>query len=115
MPLTDLRYRLSEEGRVVLGQLTADETLEFEVLSQKERDGLMDLQSELRLLDLYVKYHGPVAQKRHEPRRADCTSPTASGRYAQAIARRKVLRSIAMMAIISLMCAGLAAIVFLAD
>lgn len=83
MPLTDLRYRLSEEGRVVLGQLT--------------------------------KYHGPAAQKWHEPRRADCTSPTASGRYAQAMARRKVLRSIAMMVIVSLMCAGLAAIVFLAD
>lgn len=100
---------------MVLGQLTADETLEFEVLSQRERDGLMDLQSGLRLLDLYVKYHGPAAQKRHEPRRADCTSPTASGRYAQAMARRKVLRSIAMMVIVSLMCAGLAAIVFLAD
>jgi hypothetical protein len=54
----DFRYRLSDQGRIVLGQLSAEETAEFELLSRREREGLMDLASELRLLELYVKYAG---------------------------------------------------------
>ncbi|HEV2153148.1 hypothetical protein [Bradyrhizobium sp.] len=62
----ELRYRLSDEGRIVLGQLTSEETLEFEVLSQQDRDGRNDLQSQLRLLELYVKYSGPASTPRHK-------------------------------------------------
>ncbi|UWU78569.1 hypothetical protein N2603_08975 [Bradyrhizobium huanghuaihaiense] len=54
----DFRYRLSDQGRIVLGQLSSEETVEFELLSRRDREGLMDLASELRLLDLYVKYVG---------------------------------------------------------
>jgi hypothetical protein len=54
----DFRYRLSDQGRIVLGQLSSEETLEFEVLSRRDREGLIDLPSELRLLELYVKYNG---------------------------------------------------------
>ncbi|KJC38583.1 hypothetical protein UB31_33280 [Bradyrhizobium sp. LTSP849] len=52
----DFRYRLSDQGRIVLGSLSSEETLEFEVLSRRDREGLIDLPSELRLLELYVKY-----------------------------------------------------------
>lgn len=58
----DFRYRLSDQGRIVLGPLSSEETLEFELLSQRDREGLMDLASELRLLELYVKYVGPPAR-----------------------------------------------------
>lgn len=58
----DFRYRLSDQGRIVLGQLSSEETLEFELLSRRDREGLMDLSSELRLLELYVKYVGAGAQ-----------------------------------------------------
>jgi hypothetical protein len=54
----DFRYRLSDRGRIVLGSLSSEETLEFEVLSRRDREGLIDLPSELRLLELYVKYNG---------------------------------------------------------
>ena len=54
----DFRYRMSDQGRVVLGSLSSEETLEFEVLSRRDRDGVIDLANELRLLELYVKYHG---------------------------------------------------------
>jgi hypothetical protein len=57
----DFRYRLSDQGRIVLGPLSSEETLEFEVLSRRDREGLIDLSSELRLLELYVKYNGPDA------------------------------------------------------
>ncbi|MBR1091207.1 hypothetical protein JQ621_27435 [Bradyrhizobium manausense] len=53
----DFRYRMSDQGRVVLGSLSSEETLEFEVLSQRDREGVIDLPNELRLLELYVKYH----------------------------------------------------------
>jgi hypothetical protein len=53
----DFRYRLSDQGRIVLGSLSSEETLEFEVLSRRDREGLIDLPSELRLLELYVKYN----------------------------------------------------------
>ncbi|MCK1383790.1 hypothetical protein IVB31_05920 [Bradyrhizobium sp. 21] len=62
MQPTDFRYRLSDRGRIVLGQLSSEETLEFELLSQRDREGLMDLPSELRLLELYVKYVRPGAE-----------------------------------------------------
>lgn len=55
----DFRYHLSKQGRLVLGPLSSEETLEFELLSRRDREGLMDLSSELRLLELYVKYVGP--------------------------------------------------------
>jgi hypothetical protein len=58
----DFRYRLSDQGRIVLGQLSSEETLEFELLSRRDREGLMDLPSELRLLELYVKYVGCSAE-----------------------------------------------------
>lgn len=58
----DFRYRLSEQGRIVLGPLSSEETLEFEELSRRDREGLMDLPSELRLLELYVKYIGSDAK-----------------------------------------------------
>lgn len=58
----DFRYRLSDQGRIVLGQLSSEETVEFEVLSRRDREGPMDLSSELRLLELYVKYVGSDAQ-----------------------------------------------------
>jgi hypothetical protein len=58
----DFRYRLSDQGRIVLGPLSSEETVEFELLSQRDREGLMDLPSELRLLDLYVKYVGSSAE-----------------------------------------------------
>lgn len=57
----DFRYRLSDQGRIVLGPLSSEETLEFEELSRREREGLIDLTSELRLLALYVKYIGSDA------------------------------------------------------
>ena len=50
----DFHYRLSDQGRIVLGQLSSQETVEFELLSRRHREGLMDLPSELRLLELYV-------------------------------------------------------------
>lgn len=58
METIDFRYRLSNQGRIVLGPLSSEETLEFEELSRRDREGLMDLTSELRLLELYVKYIG---------------------------------------------------------
>ncbi|WP_027545594.1 hypothetical protein [Bradyrhizobium sp. WSM2254] len=58
----DFRYRLSDQGRIVLGQLSSEETVEFELLSRRDREGLMDLPSELRLLELYVKYVGSGAE-----------------------------------------------------
>jgi hypothetical protein len=58
----DFRYRLSDQGRIVLGPLSSEETVEFELLSQRDREGLMDLPSELRLLELYVKYVGSSAE-----------------------------------------------------
>lgn len=58
----DFRYRLSDQGRIVLGPLSSKETLEFEELSRREREGLIDLTSELRLLELYVKYIGSDAK-----------------------------------------------------
>ncbi len=62
MQSLEFHYRLSDQGRVVLGQLSSEETVEFEVLSRRDREGLMDLRSELRLLELYVKYIGSGAQ-----------------------------------------------------
>ncbi|MGX1319863.1 hypothetical protein AB7M17_003316 [Bradyrhizobium sp. USDA 377] len=64
----DFRYRLSDQGRIVLGPLSSEETVEFELLSRRDREGLMDLASELRLLELYVKYVGSGA---------DAPSPSA--------------------------------------
>jgi hypothetical protein len=58
----DFRYRLSDQGRIVLGPLSSEETLEFEELSRRDREGLIDLLSELRLLELYVKYNGSDVQ-----------------------------------------------------
>ncbi|AJA66514.1 hypothetical protein JQ582_24645 [Bradyrhizobium japonicum] len=58
----DFHYRLSDQGRIVLGQLSSQETVEFELLSRRHREGLMDLPSELRLLELYVKYIGSGAE-----------------------------------------------------
>jgi len=58
----DFHYRLSDQGRIVLGQLSSQETVEFELLSRSHREGLMDLPSELRLLELYVKYIGSGAE-----------------------------------------------------
>jgi hypothetical protein len=58
----DFRYRMSDQGRVVLGSLSSEETLEFEMLSRRDREGELDLPNELRLLELYVKYHGSNPQ-----------------------------------------------------
>ncbi|MDA9436567.1 hypothetical protein XH88_33185 [Bradyrhizobium sp. CCBAU 51627] len=58
MQSIDFRYRLSDQGRIVLGPLSSEETLEFEELTRRDREGLIDLTSELRLLELYVKYIG---------------------------------------------------------
>jgi hypothetical protein len=58
MESIDFRYRLSDQGRIVLGPLSSEETLEFEELTRRDREGLIDLTSELRLLELYVKYIG---------------------------------------------------------
>ncbi|QPF95098.1 hypothetical protein IC761_06010 [Bradyrhizobium commune] len=58
----DFRYRMSDQGRIVLGPLSSEETLEFEVLSRRDREGRLDLPSELRLLELYVKYSGSSTQ-----------------------------------------------------
>lgn len=63
----DFRYRLSDRGRIVLGPLSSEETVEFELLSRREREGLMDLVSELRLLELYVKYVGSGAEAAGAP------------------------------------------------
>jgi hypothetical protein len=62
METIDFRYRLSDQGRIVLGPLSSEETLEFEELSRRDREGLIDLTSELRLLELYVKYIGSDAK-----------------------------------------------------
>ena len=62
MESIDFRYRLSDQGRIVLGPLSSEETLEFEELSRRDREGLIDLTSELRLLELYVKYIGSDAR-----------------------------------------------------
>src|SRR4051812_2601477 len=114
MTPTEFRYRLSDQGRIVLGQLTSEETLEFEVLSLRERNGTIDLQSELRLLDLYVKYQGPVSRPRLGPRRTATASPTSSRARTKPMSHRQPPRSIAMTLIIALMCAGLATAVCLA-
>ncbi|MBR0820397.1 hypothetical protein [Bradyrhizobium liaoningense] len=58
----DFHYRLSDQGRIVLGQLSSEETVEFELLSRRDREGLMDLSSALRLLEFYVKYIGSRAE-----------------------------------------------------
>ncbi|MGY8633623.1 hypothetical protein RAD15_14190 [Bradyrhizobium sp. 14AA] len=63
----DFRYRLSDQGRIVLGRLSSEETVEFEVLSRRDREGLMDLPSELRLLELYVKYVGSGTEAARAP------------------------------------------------
>jgi hypothetical protein len=62
MEAIDFRYRLSDQGRIVLGALSSEETLEFEELTRRDREGLIDLTSELRLLELYVKYIGSDAK-----------------------------------------------------
>ncbi|MGX4769431.1 hypothetical protein ACWAUC_06440 [Bradyrhizobium guangdongense] len=62
MEAIDFRYRLSDQGRIVLGALSSEETLEFEDLTRRDREGLIDLTSELRLLELYVKYIGSDAK-----------------------------------------------------
>ncbi|MDN5000113.1 hypothetical protein ACFQZO_04350 [Bradyrhizobium sp. GCM10027634] len=62
MESIDFRYRLSDQGRIVLGPLSSEETLEFEELTRRDREGLIDLTSELRLLELYVKYIGSDAK-----------------------------------------------------
>ncbi|WP_301269578.1 MULTISPECIES: hypothetical protein [unclassified Bradyrhizobium] len=62
MESIDLRYRMSDQGRIVLGPLSSEETLEFEELTRRDREGLIDLTSELRLLELYVKYIGSDAR-----------------------------------------------------
>ncbi|MCP3385705.1 hypothetical protein NLM31_35505 [Bradyrhizobium sp. CCGUVB4N] len=80
MESIDFRYRLSDEGRIVLGPLSSEETREFEELTRRDREGLIDLTSELRLLELYVKYMGsdakvslvpsePASHVRETPRR----------------------------------------------
>lgn len=56
MESIDFRYRLSDQGR------SSEETREFEDLSRRDREGLIDLTSELRLLELYVKYIGSDAK-----------------------------------------------------
>ncbi|WP_256805681.1 hypothetical protein [Bradyrhizobium sp. Bra64] len=87
----DFHYRLSDRGRIVLGQLSSEETVEFELLSRRDREGLMDLASELRLLELYVKYIGsgaeaggaptePVRQISEPPRRQQPPARTAQPR-----------------------------------
>ena len=53
----DFHYRLSDQGRIVLGQLSSQETVEFELLSRRHREGLMDLPSELRLLELVCEIY----------------------------------------------------------
>ena len=63
----DFRYRLSDQGRIVLARLSSEETVEFELLSRRDREGLMDLSSELRLLELYVKYVGSDTQVTFAP------------------------------------------------
>ncbi|MGY8709179.1 hypothetical protein RAD16_25840 [Bradyrhizobium sp. 18BD] len=63
----DFHYRLSDHGRIVLGQLSSEETVEFELLSRRDREGLMDLPSELRLLELYVKYVRSGAEATRAP------------------------------------------------
>lgn len=112
---TEFQYRLSDEGHVVLGQLTSEETLEFEVLSRQERDGLMDLHSELRLLDLYVKCNGQAARPQHELRTAASPPLAARRGCTKTMARRQLTRSIAMVMIVGVICAGLAAIALLAE
>jgi hypothetical protein len=62
MESIDFRYRLSDQGRIVLGPLSSEETREFEELTRRDREGLIDLTSELRLLELYVKYMGSDAK-----------------------------------------------------
>ncbi|QOZ50916.1 hypothetical protein [Bradyrhizobium sp. CCBAU 53338] len=62
MESIDLRYRMSDQGRIVHGPLSSEETLEFEELTRRDREGLIDLTSELRLLELYVKYIGSDAR-----------------------------------------------------
>nr|WP_246562790.1 hypothetical protein [Bradyrhizobium liaoningense] len=42
--------------------MNSEETAEFELLSRRDREGLMDRASELRLLELYVKYIGSGAR-----------------------------------------------------
>ncbi|MDH2401743.1 hypothetical protein QCM77_17510 [Bradyrhizobium sp. SSUT18] len=85
----DFRYRLSDRGRIVLGPLSSEETVEFELLSRRECEGLMDLPSELRLLELYVKYAGaeaagaptePSRQVNEPPRRRRPPARTAGPR-----------------------------------
>jgi hypothetical protein len=77
----DFRYRLSDQGRIVLGPLSSEETLEFEELSRRDREGLMDLRSELRLLELYVKYTGSGAQA--------ALAPSAPASQANELQRRR--------------------------
>ncbi|MBR0710743.1 hypothetical protein [Bradyrhizobium liaoningense] len=102
----DFHYRLSDQGRIVLGQLSSAETVEFELLSRRDREGLMDLASELRLLELYLKYVGsgsgtdaalaPSQPDRHgvEPPRPGRRTPSTTARPRNYIVSMLVIASV---------------------
>ncbi|MBR1128575.1 hypothetical protein [Bradyrhizobium iriomotense] len=98
----DFLYRLSDQGRIVLGPLSSEETVEFELLSRRDREGLMDLASELRLLELYVKYVGsgagaaPPPPDRHgiEPPRPRRPTPSRTARPRNYIVSMLVIASV---------------------
>ena len=89
MESIDFRYSLSDQGRIVLGPLSSEETLEFEELSRRDREGLIDLTSELRLLELYVKYIGSDAKISLAP--SESTSLVSDPQVSETPRRRRPL------------------------
>lgn len=64
MDPADFRYRVADDGRIVVVGLTQEETLEFETLFRRRGDVATELSCELRLLELFLKHHAAVTDKR---------------------------------------------------
>jgi hypothetical protein len=59
----DFRYRVADDGRIVVVGLTLQETLEFETLFRWKDDTVTDTPRELRLLELYLKHHAALSSR----------------------------------------------------
>ena len=59
----DFRYRVADDGRTAIADLTLEEILELEALLWWQ-DIATDLSRELRLLELFLKHHAAFASTR---------------------------------------------------
>ena len=122
-------YQIGDDGRLTLPGLTKEETLEFELLTRRDRD-LGDRSSEMRELELYLKQHKAIAAQGRDFQGGDLQgrgfevdAPTAPlkivptafeprARYDHS-ARLSNRTALATIAILSLMGAGLVTMLFL--